>query len=227
MHHHHHSDYVEVVSKLGPQKPSAKLVTLCVIAMIVGFGAFIVAAFAIDSPRTGWIAFLHNFYFFTGLSAALHLAERGFDVAVVEANTVGWGASGRNGGQAIVGLSSGMVAAERLLGESWARRVWELTLDATRLQRQTIARFDIACDYRPGYVYAAARPRHMAEIDEELALLQRWGYEGAERLDADGIARTPQPWSTQRSENAEHWLSRRPPPRDGTACAGVEREACG
>ncbi|MDP6706668.1 MAG: FAD-binding oxidoreductase [Alphaproteobacteria bacterium] len=126
---------------------------------------------------------------FTGLSAALHLAEHGHDVAVVEANRVGWGASGRNGGQTIVGLASGMVEARELLGEAWARRIWELTLEAVALQRQLIERFEIACDYRPGYVYAAARPRHMAEIVEEHELLARWGYDGARVLDRTEIAR--------------------------------------
>jgi gamma-glutamylputrescine oxidase len=126
---------------------------------------------------------------FTGLSAALHLAERGYAVVVLEANGVGWGASGRNGGQAIVGLAPGMLRARDLLGEAWAGEIWRLTLEAASLQRRLIERFAIACDYRPGYLYAAARARHMAEIREEQALLARWGYDGARLLDREEIGR--------------------------------------
>lgn len=71
MDHHHHTDYVEVVSAQGPAKLSSMWRGVFLAFMLIGFGAFIFSAFFIEgSERIGWIAFLHNFYFFTGLSAA-------------------------------------------------------------------------------------------------------------------------------------------------------------
>jgi len=67
--HHGHTDYIDVVSAQGPAKLSGKMTTIFVLMMIVGFGAFAFQAFVQES-RIGWIALLHNFYFFTGLSAA-------------------------------------------------------------------------------------------------------------------------------------------------------------
>lgn len=121
----------------------------------------------------------------TGLSAALHLAERGYRVAVLEANRVGWGASGRNGGQALVGTSAGSLATRALLGEDWARRIWELTVAAVDRQRALIERHAIACDYRPGYLYAAWNARHLPELEAEWALLESWGYDRGRLVGAD------------------------------------------
>lgn len=124
----------------------------------------------------------------TGLSAALHLAERGFEVVLLESNKVGWGASGRNGGQALVGTSAGSLRARDLLGESSARRIWELTLAAVARQKELIERHAIACDYRPGYLYAAWKKRHLAELQQELGLLQHWGYDRARLVDGEEAA---------------------------------------
>lgn len=125
---------------------------------------------------------------FTGLSAALHLAERGYTTVVLESHSVGWGASGRNGGQALVGTSAGSLQARDLLGERWARCIWELTLEAVTRQKQLIERHAIACDYRPGYLYAAWNDRHLTEVRRELALLQSWGYDQARLVEADEAA---------------------------------------
>ncbi len=70
MHAEHHQDYIEVVSAIGPQKPASKTIVLYVVMMLVGFAAFGYFAFVHPQPRIGWISYLHNLYFFTGLSAA-------------------------------------------------------------------------------------------------------------------------------------------------------------
>ena len=85
-----------------------------------------------------------------GLSAAIELAGRGFSVRLLEAREVGFGASGRNGGQAIHGLACDQAEIERQLGLDEARRVFGMTLEALDLMRQRIGQFGIDCDWRDG-----------------------------------------------------------------------------
>ena len=87
-----------------------------------------------------------------GLSAALELAERGFDVVLLEAHEIGWGASGRNGGQAIHGLACEQSTIEAQLGLDDARRIWAMSLEALDLLRQRIQRHAIDCEWRDGYL---------------------------------------------------------------------------
>ena len=125
---------------------------------------------------------------FTGLSAALHLAERGYRVALLEANRIGWGGSGRNGGQALVGYSPGMLRVVELVGEADARGLWDFSLEAMHLQQALIERHDIDCARRNGYLLAATRRRHLPELAEELDLVAgRWGYDKANLVDADRV----------------------------------------
>ncbi len=98
-----------------------------------------------------------------GLSAALHLAERGLDVALVEANRVGWGASGRNGGQLGIGPRAEMGKYERAVGRDDARKVWDIAIAANRLVKELIARHGIECDLTPGYLEACWKASHAAE----------------------------------------------------------------
>ena len=86
-----------------------------------------------------------------GLSAALELAERGYSVAVVEAQRMGWGASGRNGGQVLPGFGSdGERAIERQLPPEDARRAWDMSVEGVHLIRKRINKYSIDCDYAPG-----------------------------------------------------------------------------
>jgi len=96
---------------------------------------------------------------YTGLSAALHLAERGYAVVVLEAARVGWGASGRNGGQMGSGQRRDQQWLEDHLGVEHARRLWDLAEDAKALVKERVRRHAIACDLRPGILHAAHRPR--------------------------------------------------------------------
>src|SRR6478736_2405947 len=78
-----------------------------------------------------------------GLSAALDLAQRGQDVVLIEAREVAWGASGRNGGQAIHGLACGQEVIEAQLGADDARRVWDMSIEALDLLHERMARHAI------------------------------------------------------------------------------------
>lgn len=99
-----------------------------------------------------------------GLSAALELAQRGFSVRVLEGREVGWGASGRNGGQAIHGLACDQSTVEEQLGIDDARRVWAMSVEALDLIRQRIATHGIDCDWRDGYLGLATTPRKGADL---------------------------------------------------------------
>jgi len=120
-----------------------------------------------------------------GLSAAIDLAEAGFTVAVLEAAQVGWGASGRNGGQALVGLSSDMQVIERQLGREAARRVWDMTVEAIELIHARCRRFDIDCEWQDGFIEAAVTPRRAAELAQWVETLARdYGYDRIRRIES-------------------------------------------
>lgn len=119
---------------------------------------------------------------FTGLNVAIELAQKGFDVAVVEAKSVGWGASGRNGGQVVTGFSKSLHEISRLVGPDDTRRLWEMAEEGKRLVRERINKFGISCDYQPGYMYAAVKPSHEAFLRDMLESWQSFGYTGAHWL---------------------------------------------
>jgi gamma-glutamylputrescine oxidase len=102
----------------------------------------------------------------TGVSAALHLAERGFNVAVLEAEHIGWGASGRNGGQALPGFGASQAKLKSLVGAGPSRHLWNMSMEAVDLLHAQIQRFDIPCDPVRGYLHAAVKPRHVRELEE-------------------------------------------------------------
>ena len=110
-----------------------------------------------------------------GCSAALHLAERGFKVILLEEHRVGWGASGRSGAQAIQGIAAGQAKLDRLIGAAAARRVWAVSVEGLALMRQLIRHFSIDCDWVDGYMLTAVKERHVRELRAELAEL-RDGY---------------------------------------------------
>ncbi|NDY90515.1 NAD(P)/FAD-dependent oxidoreductase [Ideonella livida] len=99
-----------------------------------------------------------------GLSAALELAQAGRSVVVLEARQVGWGASGRNGGQAIHGLACDQTTIEDQLGMEAARQVWGMSLEALTLLRQRLTTHAIDCDWQAGYLGVATKPGKSAEL---------------------------------------------------------------
>ena len=108
-----------------------------------------------------------------GLSAAIELADRGYSVIVLEARQVGWGASGRNGGQVIAGLACDQSVIEQQLGTGASREVWNMTLEALRLIGERRERFDIDCDWRSGYLSVAVGARKARELQTWQAHMRR------------------------------------------------------
>jgi len=117
---------------------------------------------------------------FTGLSAALELAEAGRSVIVLEAEDVGWGCSGRNGGQINPGVACDHARVVSELGEQDARRVWQLGLDGVDLLRDRVERYGIDCDLKWGILLVANKARQVPELR---AWQQELGELGYDRLE--------------------------------------------
>ncbi len=117
---------------------------------------------------------------FTGLSAALELAEAGRSVIVLEAEDVGWGCSGRNGGQINPGVACDHARVVRELGEADARRVWQLGLDGVDLLRDRVERHEIDCDLKWGILLVANKVRQVPELHAWQQELAELGYERLE-----------------------------------------------
>lgn len=121
----------------------------------------------------------------TGLSAARELARRGAAVALVEARRVGWGASGRNGGQAVAGFAPPMKRVETLVGRADARALWDLARGALRRLEEDAA----GCGLRRGFVHAARRRRSLRAFAEWAEAAARdYGYPELAPLDRAGLA---------------------------------------
>ena len=115
---------------------------------------------------------------FAGLNAALTLAEAGRSVVLLEANHIGWGASGRNGGQLHTGQRRDQDYLETEFGRETARRLWELAEEAKALLHDRAGRYDIDCDWVPGLIAAAHKQRFVAEEWEYAEKLARdYGYD--------------------------------------------------
>ena len=112
---------------------------------------------------------------FTGIATALTLAERGYSVAVIEANRVGWGASGRNGGQLISGIS-GMEKIRKEHGDGIADMLWDLKWRGNDIVIERIEKYGIDCDLKQGFVEVACKPRHLGYIDEYFENWQRHNH---------------------------------------------------
>ncbi|MGV8997865.1 MAG: NAD(P)/FAD-dependent oxidoreductase [Parvibaculaceae bacterium] len=115
---------------------------------------------------------------YSGLSAALHLAERGFSVTLLEAETVGFGASGRNGGQLGTGHRQDQRTLEEKLGRDWAHRLWDLAEDSVATVKELIAKHNIDCDLKPGVLHAAWKRGETDWLKSEADhMADEYGYE--------------------------------------------------
>jgi len=108
---------------------------------------------------------------FTGISTALHLAERGYNVHVVEANKVGWGASGRNGGQLIGGIA-GEKHVAKTTGKEQEEIFGELRWAGHDIVRDRVHKYDIRCDLKFGYLDVAIKNRHLRDIEADFKRLE-------------------------------------------------------
>lgn len=125
---------------------------------------------------------------YAGLSAALHLAESGLDVRLVEAHRVGWGASGRNGGQLGACPRADIRKYERIVGPEDARRVWDIAIDANRLVRALVARHQIDCGLTDGYVEACWKSSEVADTHAYAAhVAQTYGNDTIAPLSKDEL----------------------------------------
>lgn len=120
---------------------------------------------------------------FTGLGAALTLAQAGADVRVVEAARVGGGASGVNGGQVHPGQRRDQAWLEARVGEARARALWDIAEEARLWLREVTDAHAIDCDFRPGLLAIAHRPRHFHSLAQDAEHLARhYGVSGLEVL---------------------------------------------
>lgn len=126
---------------------------------------------------------------YTGLSTALHLARRGVDVMLLEQSRLGWGASGRNGGQAHVGMRREQDWLEKHVGAADARRLWDFALAARAHLDWLIESYAIDCDLRLGYLHANHRARYTTATREHVEHLRtHYGYEYIRFVERDELA---------------------------------------
>lgn len=119
---------------------------------------------------------------FSGLNTAIELAQKGLSVAVLEAHKIGWGASGRNGGQLIRGVGHGVEQFESVIGAQGVRELKLMGLEAVEIVRQRVAQFNIDCDLTWGYCDLANKPSHLEGFAEDKAELESLGYRHELRL---------------------------------------------
>lgn len=125
---------------------------------------------------------------YTGLSAALHLAESGYDVTLLEAEKVGWGASGRNGGQVAQGQRIGHEELIKKVGREAADMLWDLSLDSVDLVKSLIKKHEIQCDLKSGVLDVAAKASHMDDMKEEYDYLTNvLKYEHVKYVEKDEV----------------------------------------
>jgi gamma-glutamylputrescine oxidase len=123
-----------------------------------------------------------------GCSAALHLAKRGYRVALLEARAVGYGASGRSGGQTIFGLAASQQALTAAVGREDAHRLFDLSIEALALTQSLINDHAIDCDYHANHVHVATKPRHLRELAEwARELHEEYSYASVRLLNRDEL----------------------------------------
>ena len=111
---------------------------------------------------------------YTGLSSGLHLAEAGFTVVVLEAAKVGWGASGRNGGQIVHSYSRDIDVIERNHGKAVADAMGSMAFEGARIIRERVAKYGIDCDLKDGGIYAAKTRKKVAGLHEHKELWEKY-----------------------------------------------------
>jgi gamma-glutamylputrescine oxidase len=115
---------------------------------------------------------------FMGLHTALNLQEQGLKVVLLEANKIGFGASGRNGGHVIPEFGGSQSSFEKHLDNESAKKIWQISHDAAESLRERIAKCEIECDYQAGHVEAAITPKHEAALkDWQAHIAKTYGYQ--------------------------------------------------
>lgn len=125
---------------------------------------------ALDQPQSADVCVVGAG--FTGTATALTLAERGYSVVLLEANRVGWGASGRNGGQLIHGISGSEKIGKRH-GDGIADMLWDLEWRGNDIIREHVANYGIECDLKDGFAEVATKPSQVKWFEEFVAKRER------------------------------------------------------
>ena len=112
---------------------------------------------------------------FSGVSAGLHLSELGYKVTIVEANKIGWGASGRNGGE-IIGGFSGADVMQKKYGAQDADLIWNMRWEGNEIIRNRVKQYAIDCDLKWGYLDVAIKKRHINSINSWYEDLRNHNY---------------------------------------------------
>ena len=128
---------------------------------------------------------------FTGVASAVELAERGLKVAIVETNRIGWGASGRNGGQVTGSLSGDEAMRKQMrgkLGDDVDDFIWHLRFRGHQIIEQRVQRYGIDCDLKHGHLHAAMKPSHLTELRAFAEEAERRGMgDQVQLLDREGM----------------------------------------
>jgi len=126
---------------------------------------------------------------YTGLSSAIHLRKAGYSVALLEANKIGWGASGRNGGHVGTGQRADQETLEKLVGLDHAKALWQLGLEAVDTVCDLISEFQIDCELKTGNLHVASKAKEQPWLLEEAEHLQKvYDYQQIRYVDSSELA---------------------------------------
>ncbi|MDO8861029.1 FAD-binding oxidoreductase [Haliea sp. E1-2-M8] len=126
---------------------------------------------------------------YTGLSTAIHLRQRGYSVILLEANKIGWGASGRNGGHVGTGQRAGQEQLEKWVGLEHAKALWQLGLEAVATVCELIDSHGIDCELKRGNLHLASKPGDARELEQEVEHLHSvYGYDQIRYVDRTELA---------------------------------------
>ncbi|MDO6441895.1 FAD-binding oxidoreductase [Marinobacter sp. 2_MG-2023] len=124
---------------------------------------------------------------YSGLSTGLHLVEKGYKVAIIEGARVGWGASGRNGGQIVNGLNASLQTIKKRYGQDTATFVAGLVQEGGEIIRERISTYNIQCDLKDKNIFTGLTSAHMKELEERMKLWASYGLKNQEMLDKDQL----------------------------------------
>ncbi|MDP6969292.1 MAG: FAD-binding oxidoreductase [Gammaproteobacteria bacterium] len=113
---------------------------------------------------------------FSGVNTALELAEKGFQVVLLEANRIGWGATGRNGGQVIGGIGHGHERFAKQIGATGIQALYDMGVECVDIVRQRVHKYAIDCDLTMGYMDVALKPAHMRDFEADQRHMESMGY---------------------------------------------------
>lgn len=124
---------------------------------------------------------------YSGLSTALHLIEKGYQVAIIEGARVGWGASGRNGGQIVNGLNASLQTIKKRYGTQTATFVAGLVQEGGEIIRERIKTYDIKCDLKEKNIFTGLTKAHMRELEERQNVWKAYGIDNQEMVDKNQL----------------------------------------